>query len=130
MNHSCVWRGLTPAPEITRLLSNSPVVRNATARILFLLTAIVTLAILLGMNHLGPRGDLGLTSIYFELFMRLDFTGAMCTLLILVGAVLVAARIPFRAVLRWSGGHPNILAASSALVLCAGALLVYQNHPL
>ncbi|MFL6602972.1 MAG: hypothetical protein ACJ8R9_16810 [Steroidobacteraceae bacterium] len=111
--------------------SNLPVARSAGARGLFLLTAIGTLAILFGSNFLGTSvHQYGLSTIYFVLFTRMDYLGAICSLLILICAVLVPQRVAFRHVLRWIGERPYIVATSSALVFGAGALLVYQNHPL
>src|SRR5262249_10572352 len=35
-----------------------------------------------------------------------------------------------RSLLRWVGGHPNEIAFVTTVALSAGALLIYQNHPL
>lgn len=115
----------------THVLAHSPAVRSATARNLFLASAVVTAAILFGIHYLRETWALrGLTPIFFMLFTVLDYRGAMCSLLILLCAVFIPARPGIRDLLRWIGTHPAIVAAASAIAMCAGALLLYQNHPL
>jgi hypothetical protein len=112
------------------LPSPLPITR-APAATLFFITAAITLAILLGINYLGTHPEpAGLTMIYFVLFARLDYWGAIGMLLILICATLIPARLPFGSLLRGLADHPNIVAGCSFVTLCTGALLVYRNHPL
>ena len=113
------------------MLTNSPVVRATGPRILFLAGAIVTTVILLWMYQMRLSGQLsGLTPIFFDLFAFGDYGATVCMLLILVLAVFIPVQSPARGILRWAGEHPVIIAAISLIVLCAGALAVYHNHPL
>jgi len=113
------------------VLTNSPVVRSPGPRALFLLGAIVTTAILLWIQQLGTSGSIhGLTVVFQVLFIKEDFWGTAVELLILVAAVLIAAKVPARTVLRAAGEHPGRIAALTAVVLSAGTLLVYHDHPL
>ncbi|HTY93871.1 MAG TPA: hypothetical protein VMC02_08285 [Steroidobacteraceae bacterium] len=113
------------------MLNDSPVVRSHGPRILFLLGAIVTAAILLWMHGLRQAGGVpGLTTIFYVLFAFEDYGSTVCALLILGAAVFVAGRIPARRVLRAAGEHPGTIAAVAAVVLGAGALGVYHDHPL
>ena len=112
------------------MLTNSPVVRSAGARTLFLLSAVLTAAILLWMHHLRSVGGPGLTPIFFILFAFDDYGATIVALLILIAAAFMPARSPLRGIFRWAGAHPGAVAAASLLVLCVGALAVYHNHPL
>ncbi len=113
------------------MLTDSPVVRSTGPRVLFLAGSIVTIAIFLWMQHLRLSGDLnGLTLIFFVLFTSGDHGATICMLLILMLAVFIPVQSPLRGIFRWAGEHPVIIAAVSLLVLCAGALGVYHNHPL
>jgi hypothetical protein len=113
------------------MLLNLPVTRSAGARILFFGAALVTVAIAWWANGLDVRGAAaGLTPIFLHLFTIFDYPGANCALLILIAAALVPSRFSFRPLLHWIGEHPGKIAVSSTAVLCAGALLVYRNHPL
>jgi hypothetical protein len=113
------------------VLSNLPVVRSPAARVLFLSSAIITVALLQWARHLGGRADFGgLTPIFFVLFALFDYRAAMCALLILVFAALVPGRFSSRPLLRWIGDHPIVVAAGGAILLCVGSRLVYRNHPL
>ena len=113
------------------MLTDSPVVRAASPRILFLSCAAITAALLLWMHQLRLEGEIpGLTTIFFVLFAHEDYGAAACELLILVAAVFIASRIPVRKLLRGVGERPATVAAITAVVLCAGALGVYHDHPL
>jgi hypothetical protein len=113
------------------MLANLPVARSAGARLLFFGTAPVTVAIAWWANGLPTNGAAaGLTPIFRHLFTIFDWAGANCALLILCAAALFPATLSFRPLLRWIGEHPGRIAALSTGVLCAGALLVYRNHPL
>jgi hypothetical protein len=113
------------------VLTDSPVVRAAGPRILFLAGAAVTAALLLWIHHLRLDGNLpGMTTIFFIEFAYKDYWAAACELLILVAAVFIAAKMPVRMVLRVVGERPAAVAAISAVVLCIGAVVVYHDHPL
>jgi hypothetical protein len=113
------------------VLTDSPVVRSRGPRILFLLGAIVTAAILLWMHQMRRSGQIpGLTVIFYVLFAFEDYGATVCELLILGAAVFVASRIPATRVLRAAGEHPRIIAALAAVIMSAGALFVYHDHPL
>ncbi len=113
------------------MLTDSPVVRATGPRVLFLMGAMVTAAILLWMHHLRLSGDLhGLTTIFFFLFAYQDYGATVCELLILGAAVFVASRVPASRILQYAGERPGIIAAAFAVGLSAGALFVYHDHPL
>ena len=114
------------------MLANLPIARVSGARILFFGAGLVTVAIALwakgGVDTRGVAGEL--TPIFLFLFSTYDYAGALCGLLILIAAALVPARFSFRPLLRWIGEHPVKVASLTTAVLCAGAGLVYRNHPL
>jgi hypothetical protein len=113
------------------VLTNSPVVRSAGARNLFLLSAAATVAILLWVHHMRASGELnGLTPIFFVLFAYDDYGATVVALLVLLAAALIPGQSPIRGVFRWAGEQPLTVCTASLLVLCSGALLVYHNHPL
>jgi hypothetical protein len=114
------------------VLTDLPVVRSQGSRILFLGGAIVTLAILLGIQllRLSAGPPLGVTPIFFFLFTSGDYAGTVCMFLILVLAVFAPLHSPARGILRWVGEHPVISAAISLIVLCGGAVGIYHQHPL
>jgi hypothetical protein len=113
------------------VLTDSPVARASGPRILFLVGAMLTVAILQWIQHMRLTGDIhGLTPIFFDLFAFGDFGGTVCALLILALAALVPVHSPGARIFRWAGEHPVLIAAVSFIVLCCGALLVYHNHPL
>jgi len=107
-----------------------PVVRSASARVLFLLSAAITIAILWWAHDLGSTAARHeLTPIFLMLFILHDQYAAMGLLLILVVAALVSRDDGFERTLDWIGAHPGRVACLSAVILCAGALLIYRNHP-
>ena len=113
------------------LMSDLPVVRSAAARTLFLLSAVVTVAILLWTHHLRMSGFLaGHTPIYYVLFAYDDYQGATETLLVLIAATLIPLTSAGRSLLRWVGGHPATVAAASAVAMMLGTLYIYHDHPL
>jgi hypothetical protein len=113
------------------LLSNLPVVRSRDARALLLASAAITVAILLWADHLELRGAFArLTPIFFTLFGYFDYHGADGLLLVLLAAIFVPSRVPFRHLLRTVGEHPVRVALLSTGVLAAGTLIVYLDHPL
>jgi hypothetical protein len=98
---------------------------------LFLIGAMVTTAILLWTHQMRLSGDLhGLAAIFFVLFAYNDYPGAVCALLILVGALLGSRYLPARRVAQWAGDQPAVIATTTALLLALGTLFIYHNHPL
>jgi hypothetical protein len=113
------------------VLTDSPVVRSAGPRVLFLVGALVTIAILLSIQQLRLSGiPRGVTPIFFFLFTTSDYGGTVCMFLILVLAVFAPMQAPARRILRWAGEHPVSIAAISLIVLCGAAVAVYHRHPL
>lgn len=111
------------------MLSDLPVARSAAARTLFFASAIITAGLVLWTHRFGPAGY-ALAPIFQTLFVILDYQAGTCLLLILLGALFARERFPSAAILRTVGDHPVKIAAGTTLVLCAGSLLVYRNHPL
>jgi hypothetical protein len=112
------------------VLSNLAVTRSSSARTFFLVSAAITVAVMLWANSLGGSRARDLSYIFLRLFTQYDYTGAICGLLILLIAALLLDRIPARSILRWFGEHPVGIALACVVVLSAGSLLVYENHPL
>jgi hypothetical protein len=113
------------------VLSNLPVVRSTPARVLFLASAAAIAGTLLwAQYYVGSHGARYLAPIFYTLFITFDCQAAAGLLLILIVAALLPDRFRIRAPLCWIGTHPGTIAAGTAIVLCAGTLLVYQNHPL
>jgi hypothetical protein len=108
------------------MLSNLPIVRSRAARAFFFASVAATLGIASWIAYIRPDG---LTAIFFVLFARLDRLAAICMVLILVAAAFVSAR-SVAALPRWIGVNPLPIAIGTAILLCAGSLLVYENHPL
>jgi hypothetical protein len=108
------------------MLSNLPIARSAGARAFFFASVVVTLAIMLWIPHVSPHG---LTASFFVLFARLDRLAALGMMLILLIAACISAR-SFAAVPGWVGKHPLPIALTAGVLLCAGSLLIYENHPL
>lgn len=88
----------------------------------------MTIAVMLGAAYLP--GNLGLSSIFLTLFVRMDYWAAISLLLILIGALLIPNSREPRLLLAWIADHSGVIAATTAVLLCAGSLFVYQNHPL
>jgi hypothetical protein len=108
------------------MLSNLPIARSGGARVFFFASAVVTLAIMFWIPHVSSHG---LTASFFVLFARLDRLAALCMMLILLIAAFIFAR-SVAAVPGWVGKHPLAIALGTGVVLCAGSLLIYENHPL
>jgi hypothetical protein len=108
------------------MLSNLPIARSAGARAFFFASVVVTLAIIFWIPHLRPSG---LTAIFFVLFARMDRLAALGMAVVLLIAAFISAR-SIAVLPRWVGRHPVAIAVATAIVLCAGSLLVYENHPL
>jgi hypothetical protein len=108
-----------------------PVARSMVPRAYFFGAAAGCLVILEGIQHLRSSGELhGLAPIYLYLVVNGDYWAAMGALLILVGALFVPVRVSFRGLLVWVGEHPWAVALVSFLLMCAGSLGIYRNHPL
>jgi hypothetical protein len=113
------------------VLKNFPVVRSAGPRVLVLVGTNVTAAMLLWMYQMRVSGALhGLAPIFFVLFADNDYSGAVCALVVLLGAIFASPYVPAVRVLRWAGEHPVVIAVISALFLAIGTRVVYHNHPL
>jgi hypothetical protein len=113
------------------VLSNLPVTRDVGTRTLFLVTAAISVAVVLWTNSLGTHSDThGLTAIFFFLFTKLDHSAAICSLLVLLAAIFIPARDWTRGVLHWTGGHPLTVAAAATVISGVGSFYVYHHHPL
>lgn len=113
------------------MLSRFLVAPSAGPRTLFLVGAIVTIAILLWTHLLRQSGDMhGLAVIFFVLFADNDYPGTVCALLILVGALFGSRYLPARRFVHWAGDQPLVIAIITALLLALGTLGIYHNHPL
>jgi hypothetical protein len=108
------------------MLSNLPIARSAGARDFFFASVVVTLAIAFWIPHVSSHG---LTASFFVLFARLDRLAALCMMLILLVAAFISAR-SVAAVPGWVGKLPLAIALGTGIALCAGSLLIYENHPL
>jgi hypothetical protein len=98
---------------------------------LFLVSAIVTTAILLWIHHLRQSGDMhGLATIFFVLFADNDYPGTVCALLILVSTLFGSRYLPARRFVHWAGDHPMAIAIVTASLLTLGTVFIYHNHPL
>jgi hypothetical protein len=117
--------------EFEFVLVDFPVARSSGPRTLFLVGAMVTTAILLWTYQMRLAGDVhGLAMSFFVLFAYNDYPGAVCALLILVGALFGSRYPPARRMVQWAGDHPLIIAVLTALLLALGTLVIYHNHPL
>jgi hypothetical protein len=106
-------------------------VRFTGPRTLFLMAALVAIAILLWTQQMRLSAvPHGLAPIFFVLFAYNDGPAALCALLIL-GVALFGSRYPLtRLVVRWAGDRPTVAAVITALLLSLGTLIIYHNHPL
>jgi hypothetical protein len=112
------------------VLSYSPVVRSTTARAVFLTSAAISAAILWGTEALRFTRDSHLASMFLYLFAQLDYSGAIVSLLILGAAVFCRRPDWLRPMLAWIADHAVSVAVATGVLLCAGTLVVYRNHPL
>jgi hypothetical protein len=113
------------------MLTGSPVLRSACARSVFLTSAAITIAILWWAFEASYSWiHIPLSASFFYLFTVLDQTAAAVELLILIGAVFLARSGWLGRVAAWLGDHVLVVAAATVVVLSAGALLVYHDHPL
>src|ERR1700721_1489782 len=105
---------------------NFLVVRSTGPRTLFLIGAMVTIALLVWTYQMRLAGNLhGLATIFFVLFAYNDYPGAVCALLILVGALFGSRYLPARRVAQWAGDQPLVIALITALLLALGTLAIY-----
>jgi hypothetical protein len=72
----------------------------------------------------------GLSTVFFVLFAYNDYPGGLCALLILAVSLFTSRYMPARPIVQWAGGQPHIIAATTALLLALGTLVIYHNHPL
>jgi len=116
---------------IELVLNRSSIERPTGPRALFLIGAMITIAILLWTVQMRLNGaPHGLAPIFFVLFAYNDFPGALCALLILVVALFASRYLPARRIAQWAGDQPLTIAAITALLLALGTLIIYHNHPL
>lgn len=113
------------------MLTNSAVTRSASTRAFFLASAAISIAILwwahyMSYNYLG----LALSVSFFYLFTALDQPAASVLLLILIGAVFIARPSWLNPLGAWISDHVRAIALLTTITLCAGNVVVYQNHPL
>ena len=71
-----------------------------------------------------------LATIFFVLFAYKDYPGAVCALLILLGALFGSRYVPARRIVQWAGDQPLLIAVVTAPLLAIGTLVIYHNHPL
>jgi hypothetical protein len=113
------------------MLANSAVIRSASVRAFFLTSAGVTIAVLWWTQNLSfAHTGFALTASFSYLFTVLDQTGASVALLVLIGAVFIARPEWLRPVVLWVSDHIGAITALTAIAFSAGAVFVYQNHPL
>jgi len=113
------------------VLNSSTKVRATGPRTLFLIGAMVTIAVLLWTRQLRLSGaPHGLAPIFYVLFAYNDHSGALSALLILVVAIFGSRYLSMRRIAQWAGNHPLVIASITALLLALGTLVIYHNHPL
>jgi hypothetical protein len=113
------------------LLNNSPLLRSASTRMLFVLASAITLCILYWMRQMRLSGDLhGLATIFYVLFVFEDYGATVIQLLILIAAIFISSGTSGRGVIRAAGERPWAIAGITGITLAAGTLLVYHDHPL
>jgi hypothetical protein len=113
------------------LLKSSSIVRSTGPRTLFLIGAMVTIAVLLWMHQMRLSGaSHGLAPIFFVLFAYSDYPGGLCALIVLLVAIFGPRYLSARRIAQWAGDHPFAIAAVTAPMLALGTLIVYQDHPL
>ena len=112
------------------MLTNSAVTRSASTRAFFLASAGITIMILWWAQMLAFGSTMPLSDSFFYLFTALDRPAASVLLLILIGAVLIARPDWLRPVALWLNDRVRIVAALTAATFSAGAVFVYQSHPL
>jgi hypothetical protein len=117
------------------VLANTPVVKSAPARALFIATAVISAGILLWTHQLAlglTHGSSlhGLTPIFFNLFAFDDYAASVVSMAIILITVFLSGALPVHRILHWFGGHPVLIAVLTAIILSAGTVFVYLNHPL
>jgi hypothetical protein len=105
--------------------------RSTGPRVLFLAAAMITCAIILWARQWQfGHSRHGLSASFFVLFTYEDLPGAVCALLILLGALVGSRYLHAAPIMEWAGDHPRIIAAFTALSFALGALVIYRDHPL
>jgi hypothetical protein len=113
------------------LFAGLPVSRSVEARLLLIVSALLTAGCLFWIQHLRTSGEPGpLTPIFFVLFSFYDYGAAMLALGILLAAMFVPRRAGLDLLLRKLGEHPWVVAGIVAALLSLGAWFVYQAQPL
>ena len=112
------------------MLTNSAVTRSAATRAFFLATAAITIGILWWAHYISfSYTGLALSASFYYLFTVFDQSAATGLLLILIGAVFIARPRWLRPVGAWVGDHVREVALLTAVTFSAGAVFVYDNHP-
>ena len=115
---------------ILLVLTNSAVTRSAAARAFFLASAAISIGILWWAYEISYKNNGQFTDSFFYLFTVLDQSAASVLVLILLGAAFMARPAWLSPVGSWISTHVRSIALVTALVLSAGAVFVYHNHPL
>lgn len=105
------------------MLTASPVIRSPSARALFLMAAVATVAIYLWTDHVPANNT------FRTLFMYYDGQAAGGLALILILAALLARPGWLNRVAGWVSDHTLAIAAGTAVVLSAGSFVVYGHDP-
>ena len=113
------------------MLTHSTVARSASTRAFFLASAAISIAVLwwahyMSFSYLG----LPLSASFYYLFTVLDPPATSGLLLVLIVAVLIARPAWTRGVGIWFSNQVNVIALVTLVVLSAGSVFVYDNHPL
>jgi len=112
------------------MLTASPVVRSASARVLFLASAAATIAIYLWTDHIRQVvGDFVLAPVFCMLFAYYDGQAAAGLLITLILSALFARPDWLRPVAGWVSDHTLAIAVAVAVLLSAGSLLIYGRDP-
>ncbi|MGH8260576.1 MAG: hypothetical protein ACREUG_12930, partial [Steroidobacteraceae bacterium] len=112
------------------MIANLPIARSPAVRGFFLAASAITIAIMFWAHAMQVSGDSrGFSPIFFLLFTRYDYPAASALLLVLLASIFVSDSAPLRRIVHWLGTHPGTTAIAVAVILSAGTLVVYRNHP-
>jgi hypothetical protein len=107
-----------------------PVVRPGAALLLFSAATLVTVCVVFWAHYLALTSGAGLSPIFLFLFVDPDAKAGRWSLGILVLALFVSGSLSGARLLAWIGSHMLLVTAATVVLLCAGSLFVYHNHPL
>ena len=113
------------------MLTYLPIVRLSGARALFLVTAVLTGAIVwwsrdFGSTHMATL----LAPIFAYLFATFDYPASVLALAMLVVAAFAPQKYSFRPLLSWITDHVWLIAGLVCVALCIGTRVFYLSHPL